>query len=297
LHSMPGAPPIAQMTPPTTMDNFDSGPAFARVLFLNLQRSPERRAYATRMLRRAALACPVERWGAVDGHALTDEDMVQARANWPMMASMMNDHDFRGTVACRDSHVSVRRHLRETGASGERYLVVEDDTELPSRFEAVARDLIRTAPADWDYLRLGCWNNFRVVNPTVWTNITAQCRGAPFPVIQTQRRPACRPTRGLACGYAGGSHATIYRFDNLDSLERRIGKTILYADSALAMPEDAALRSYCLEIPTVKQADDLPSDRCVNGAFGSCWPHERDLTMGGVLEDARASGASNLTLI
>jgi len=267
LAAVPAVDSVTSATPllPT------NAPLFHRVLFLSLEGATERHEHMRRTLREAHLSA--QWWNASvvqDGRAAVEQNAELAFMSH--LAQMpVDSRDFRNTLGCRLSHQAIMSHLIRTGGPGERYLVLEDDVDLPSGFgEHAAHAVLAAAPPGWDVLRLGCRltpsDTTRPLSellddvaaggfcPACITNVTSSLSTANFDVLRLQDHPhskSCDPSASPHCSYVpGGTHAIVYNWESLPRVLAGLGHR-LNIDVAMSMPADASLASYCLQVPGV----------------------------------------------
>lgn len=158
-----------------------------RVIYINLDRRPERRAHMEQQLSQAGIT-NVKRIPAVDGATLDlHSPFLQSLFTATVLKEAREDKVFfvpgsrmtRGGIGCALSHRNVYQHLHDLGGE-ESVLVLEDDVHFSDHFVEKAQLVIASAPLDYDALYLGyheSWGNTPVSGNPVWMRPTRQVFG------------------------------------------------------------------------------------------------------------------------
>ena len=251
-------------------------PTFDRVIYINLARSVARQRAIEAELRKANLrGRAAQRWEANDGRRFSRSELDAFNKSVDSYDSIhaFDERSFRGTVGCRTSHTDVMAHLLSTGKAGERYLVLEDDVELPRDFEPIAHQIVSDAPADWDVLRLGCRLARADASYLEWVPGAKPptLRGALHTHAQYQecldRNGALPPSQRRECWHCGGAHAIVYRHERLARVMAGMGRNS-ELDCALSMPSAYSLRPYCVVTSLVRIRANASEDRTVGEGEG-----------------------------
>lgn len=112
------------------------------------------------------LAGMVHRWPAVNGKALTQQEMVNQGVGFAMtrLGSDYKDAGLRnvGTVGCWLSHKQLLTHLANLNVSEHAgHLILEDDVAVPADFLDLTdtwHTVYHRIPTDWDMVYLGITN-------------------------------------------------------------------------------------------------------------------------------------------
>jgi GR25 family glycosyltransferase involved in LPS biosynthesis len=97
---------------------------------------------------------------ATDGDALDQDELEKLQREGMISSANVSETLGLGSLACALSHIRVWAALASlknatTDGTRPRWLVFEDDTDIPPNFDSELRDrLLPTAPSDWDYLSL-----------------------------------------------------------------------------------------------------------------------------------------------
>lgn len=155
---------------------------FSAVYVINLHRSPERWESARRQLSRVGIDDPV-RWNAVDGEALSEEEIGRLQSEGKLAADLsgFEPRAMRGEIGCALSHASLLEEIVRRGHATA--LVLEDDVtiegdpeEWPERFAAAFADLPRRWEVWFLFRCLDVLKRARRISPRTvipWTPLCA----------------------------------------------------------------------------------------------------------------------------
>lgn len=118
-----------------------------RLFVINLARSPDRRQFMSEQLLRLGL--PFDVFRAVDGHTLTDGDLVAY--NREKRLRSFGDDLTPTEIGCYLSHYRLYRKIVTERIP--RAVVFEDDTEISDDLPAILRAL-ENSPESWEFIRL-----------------------------------------------------------------------------------------------------------------------------------------------
>ena len=271
---------VAQATLQPPQDQDSSSPsearrAFTSVHYINGDAATDRRVYMERLMARTGLSA--QRYPAVNGSLMLAKTALAGRHQFHVTEDTMSEHTYRNTLGCRMSHMQLWRHLAATGRPGERYLIFEDDVALPRNFSALVHGIMAAAPPGWDVLRLACRLETADATDHFCPGCMAEVPGAANAsdgvvdsVIKMHDDPnaqMCDVSTYPSCGYvSGGTHAAIYNFESLPRVMAGINARRINIDTAISMPSDPHLNSYCLQgIPGVgTRGGAFPTTR-ING--------------------------------
>ncbi len=135
--------------------SIDSEPADQRPIafVLNLQRAPERRAYAIEHLSSRGIRCEIVE--AVDGKSLCFDEL---KANGTYSSAASKEAFSRdlslSEIGCTLSHLRAYQHMLEAGV--DQALIFEDDLLLIANFLPELSPRMDRLPKDWGILQLTC---------------------------------------------------------------------------------------------------------------------------------------------
>ena len=145
-------------------------PKIASAHIINLDSSKERWAEIAEYANEAKL--PVQRWPAVRGKDIKEEDLVPMKLSKYIFkyGVMTNQH---GIIGCFLSHRTLLDHLKTLPSSpNDCHLVLEDDAFIPPDFLQQWENILDDVPNDWDMIMLGIqFPNLRQLKGRVHTHL------------------------------------------------------------------------------------------------------------------------------
>jgi GR25 family glycosyltransferase involved in LPS biosynthesis len=128
------------------------------IWYINLDRSVDRKASLQTELKKLP-ALPVQRWKAVDGNDLSEED-IQALGvpNWsrPEFAPKEKQKQRKNEIACFLSHRTLLEHLQTLPRNPEDgHFIFEDDIEILPNLKSQWNTAVHGLDGDWDMIFLG----------------------------------------------------------------------------------------------------------------------------------------------
>lgn len=123
------------------------------VYAINMDKSQDRWNEISELAKAAQV--PLQRWRAVDGSAIHEDDVRR----WGVSKLIMRHTKEKkqpGVVGVFLSHKTLLRHLETQSAnSGDAHLILEDDAYIPADFWKQWATLSSEIPGDWDIVQLG----------------------------------------------------------------------------------------------------------------------------------------------
>ncbi len=120
---------------------------------INMDKSTDRWAEISGLA--AAAGLPLQRWRAVDGRTIGEDD-VRKYGISKLIVRHTTEKKQPGVIGVFLSHKGLLAHLETTAAaSGDAHLILEDDAAIPADFWAQWKALSAEFPADWDIVQLG----------------------------------------------------------------------------------------------------------------------------------------------
>lgn len=132
---------------------------FQDIWYINMDKSTERRTYMEKMLRDLNTNLEINRWPAVNGHLLTEEDYnkleIPAWAR-PGFTVEARQKIRKGEIGCYLSHKYLMEYLNTLSSPADKgHLILEDDIKIADDFFTKANTGLMNLPSDWDIVTFG----------------------------------------------------------------------------------------------------------------------------------------------
>jgi GR25 family glycosyltransferase involved in LPS biosynthesis len=128
-----------------------------RVLVINMDKNTGRMDNIKKHYDNSNMSLELERFPAVPGANLNPKDYVTPDALMELAATEQNGfrtkhHQLtRGAIGCYLSHVKILEQIRPADV----YFILEDDAVFEPGLESEIKNLLTSAPRDWDIILLG----------------------------------------------------------------------------------------------------------------------------------------------
>jgi len=126
-------------------------PYLHTIMYINLDRSADRKEHMTEQLQRTAPGFQFERFAAKTRSDAKALDKVAYTKN------KKNEWASEGTIATYMSHWHILEQISKHNDSRAVFFVLEDDASLPDGWAQEAMCQIKRLPADWDLYKFGYW--------------------------------------------------------------------------------------------------------------------------------------------
>jgi GR25 family glycosyltransferase involved in LPS biosynthesis len=129
--------------------------------YINLDRSKKRREFIEKEA--SKLGIPVNRWAAIDGSKLTDDDYTKYNIPFwsrPSFALESKQKLRKGEIGCYLSHKLLIEHLGTLNTEGHLgHLILEDDIKIDDDMITAWNTAITNVDPNWDMIFIGLGDN------------------------------------------------------------------------------------------------------------------------------------------
>ena len=136
----------------------------SRAHVINLDQNTERLTIVKKQYVATDIAVPLERFSAILGadvnlqNWLTAETISELTEIEEQGFRTKHHHLTRGAIGCYLSHMELLKQIKP----GEMHLILEDDIFINPKSTLVLKNILATAPSDWDFILLGYNSNKNV---------------------------------------------------------------------------------------------------------------------------------------